>query len=122
MHKTKLLTATAFIALLLTAKVYAEDPKATPLTPEQKAQIEGVIRDTIMKEPELIENSIKASMEKKKPSYGKKPTRLLKKTTKQFLKTLATLSWEILKEQQLWSCSWIHIADTVAGSKAYYYP
>lgn len=64
MNTNKLLTTT-LLGLIIATGCNATDTKGSTLTPEQKKEVEALIKDTLMKQPELIEASLRANMEKK---------------------------------------------------------
>lgn len=64
MQAYKLLSITLF-ATLLASGAMAEEAKTSSLSPEQKKEVEGIVRDMLNREPEMIESSLRASLDKK---------------------------------------------------------
>jgi protein-disulfide isomerase len=67
----------------LTATAMAAEATPSSLTAEQKAQMETIVRDVLKREPELVEASLRANMEKKEAAAAEAAKKVIKESHKE---------------------------------------
>ncbi len=77
-HNKKLLTLFAVLGITLNVPSFSEESKTSSLSSEQKAEVELVVRDVLKKDPDLVEASLRAGMEKKEAAAREEAKKAVK--------------------------------------------
>ncbi len=67
-----LIAVTAAVGLTYGINAFSKDQNASPVTPAQKTQIEGIVHDYLIKNPEVIAEAVKGLQEKQFDQMRKK--------------------------------------------------